>query len=126
VDWLWEKVRISLHEVLNKPVSTNRRKKTPEMQGDRIHQRRRKRKKSGRCWTNCIGRNSTHPVEALEEEVADSIKRHRKERDESGHASVVRNGSARVREITMGSGAVKVCGPAKLMTTESSTESGNG
>ena len=46
-------------------------------------------------------------MEALEEEVADYIERHRGERDESGHSYVVRNGRCRSRKITMGSGTVE-------------------
>ena len=50
-------------------------------------------------------------AEALEEEVSDYIERHREQREESGHASVVRNGRARARKITMGSGTVEVEAP---------------
>ncbi len=50
-------------------------------------------------------------VEALEEEVADYIARHRGERDEAGLAFVVRNGHAQSRKITMGSGTVEVDAP---------------
>ncbi len=48
---------------------------------------------------------------ALEEEVADYIDRHQGERDENGHAEVVRNGRARARKVTMGAGTVEVRAP---------------
>jgi len=47
---------------------------------------------------------------ALQAEVADYIERHQ-ERDERGHAKVVRNGRARARKVTMGSGTVEVRAP---------------
>ncbi len=48
---------------------------------------------------------------ALEEEVSDYVERHIQERDEDGHALVVRNGRARARKVTMGSGTVEVEAP---------------
>ena len=48
---------------------------------------------------------------ALEEEVSDYVERHAEERDEDGHALVVRNGRARARKVTMGSGTVQVEAP---------------
>ena len=48
---------------------------------------------------------------ALEEEVSDYVERHVQERDEDGHAVVVRNGRARVRKVTMGCGTVEVQAP---------------
>ncbi len=48
---------------------------------------------------------------ALEAEVALYIERHRHERDESGRALVVRNGHAQAREVTVGSGPMKVEAP---------------
>lgn len=48
---------------------------------------------------------------ALEEEVTSYIDRHAGERDEDGHALVVRNGRARARKVTMGCGTVEVEAP---------------
>jgi len=48
--------------------------------------------------------------EALEIEVADYIARCQ-ERDENGHAKVVRNGRARSRKVTVGSGTIEVTAP---------------
>src|SRR6266487_3411450 len=48
---------------------------------------------------------------ALELEVADYLERFRDARDERGWAQVVRNGPAREREVTLGSGAVPVRAP---------------
>jgi putative transposase len=48
---------------------------------------------------------------ALDAEVADYVERHRSERDESGHAMVVRNGKARPRTIATGAGAIAVSAP---------------
>ncbi len=45
-------------------------------------------------------------AQALEAEVADYIARHQ-ERDESGRAQVVRNGKARPRKVTLGSGTIE-------------------
>jgi len=50
-------------------------------------------------------------IAALEAEVADYIERHRGERDERGHAQVVRNGRAQSRKVTMGAGTVEVRAP---------------
>jgi transposase-like protein len=49
-------------------------------------------------------------AEALEAEVADYIARNQ-ERDEHGRAQVVRNGKARARKLTLGSGTVEVRAP---------------
>ena len=49
-------------------------------------------------------------AQALEAEVADYIARHQ-ERDEHGRAQVVRNGKARPRKLTLGSGTVEVRAP---------------
>ncbi len=49
-------------------------------------------------------------TQALEAEVADYIARHQ-ERDEHGRAQVVRNGKARARKLTLGSGTVEVRAP---------------
>jgi len=48
---------------------------------------------------------------ALHEEVADYVERHSEERDEDGHALVVRNGRARARKVTVGCGTVEVEAP---------------
>ncbi len=45
-------------------------------------------------------------AEALEAEVRDYIEAAREQRDESGHALVVRNGYAKEREILCGAGSV--------------------
>ena len=50
-------------------------------------------------------------VAALEEEVTAYVERHRVERDERGHAQVLRNGRARRRKVTLGSGTVEVSAP---------------
>ncbi len=50
-------------------------------------------------------------MSALEEEVSDYVERHVEERDEDGHALVVRNGRARARKVTMGCGTVEVEAP---------------
>ncbi|MGH2760879.1 MAG: transposase, partial [Actinomycetota bacterium] len=48
---------------------------------------------------------------ALEVEVSVYVESARAERDESGHALVVRNGSARPRQVTTGAGAIEVQAP---------------
>lgn len=48
---------------------------------------------------------------ALDAEVSDYVERCRSERDERGHALVVRNGKARPRKITLGSGTVEIAQP---------------
>ena len=48
---------------------------------------------------------------ALKEEAAAYVEAHRGARDEKGHALVVRNGKARPRTVTLGSGAVEVAAP---------------
>jgi putative transposase len=50
-------------------------------------------------------------VAALDAEVAAYLERHRGVRDAEGHALVVRNGKARPRQVTMGSGTVEVTAP---------------
>ena len=49
-------------------------------------------------------------AQALESEVADYVARHQ-ERDENGRAKVVRNGKARPRKVTLGSGTIEVRAP---------------
>jgi putative transposase len=48
---------------------------------------------------------------ALEFEVEQYLKRHLDERDEKGHALVTRNGKARSRKVTVGSGTMEVTAP---------------
>ncbi len=50
-------------------------------------------------------------AEALDVEVASYIERHRSERDERGHALVTRNGPARERHVTVGSGTLSIRAP---------------
>jgi putative transposase len=50
-------------------------------------------------------------AEALEAEVADYIEAAREQRDEQGHALVVRNGYAREREVLLGAGSVALKAP---------------
>ena len=48
---------------------------------------------------------------ALELEVEDYLERHHDARDENGHALVTRNGKARRRKVTIGSGTMEVTAP---------------
>ena len=48
---------------------------------------------------------------ALEAEVAAYVERHRGQRDEDGHALVVRNGRSRVRRVIVGAGPLEVAAP---------------
>lgn len=48
---------------------------------------------------------------ALDVEVTEYVTRHRGERDERGHARVVRNGRAQPRKVTVGSGTMEVRAP---------------
>jgi putative transposase len=50
-------------------------------------------------------------IEALKAEADDYIERHRRERDEQGHALVVRNGRGRSRQLTVGAGTVELRAP---------------
>jgi putative transposase len=50
-------------------------------------------------------------VKALEAEVASYIEVHAEDRDERGHALVVRNGKARARKVTLGVGTIEVRAP---------------
>ncbi len=50
-------------------------------------------------------------AETLEAEVRAYLERHREERDERGHALVVRNGRGRPRTITVGSGQLEITAP---------------
>src|SRR2546426_3341072 len=50
-------------------------------------------------------------VAALETEVAAYLQTHRDERDEDGHALVVRNGKGRTRKVTVGAGTIPVNAP---------------
>ena len=49
--------------------------------------------------------------QALEAEVASYVERHQEERDADGRAVVVRNGTARARQVTVGSGTIAVEAP---------------
>jgi len=46
-------------------------------------------------------------VAALETEVDAYLEAHRDERDDEGHAVVVRNGKGRTRKVTLGSGSLR-------------------
>ena len=48
---------------------------------------------------------------ALDAEVAAYLERHRDQRDDRGHALVVRNGRAQPRQVTVGSGTVEITAP---------------
>ncbi len=50
-------------------------------------------------------------VEALEVDVSEYVERHGAERSEDGRALVVRNGRARPRHVTTGTGTVEVRAP---------------
>jgi putative transposase len=50
-------------------------------------------------------------AEALEAEVQDLLEAARDQRDEHGHALVVRNGYAKSREVVCGAGAVEIKAP---------------
>lgn len=50
-------------------------------------------------------------VEALHQEVAEYIKEHRSQRDDSDKALVVRNGKARSRKVTLGAGTIDIEAP---------------
>ncbi len=50
-------------------------------------------------------------VAALEAEVAAYLEAHREERDDDGHALVVRNGKGRTRKVTVGAGTIPVSAP---------------
>jgi putative transposase len=50
-------------------------------------------------------------MEALKAEADDYVERHRGERDEQGHALVVRNGRAQTRKVTLGAGTVELKAP---------------
>jgi putative transposase len=48
---------------------------------------------------------------SLETEVAAYVEAHREERDDAGHALVVRNGKGRTRKVTVGAGTIPVSAP---------------
>ncbi len=50
-------------------------------------------------------------VRALEAEVAQYLEQHGGERDDQGHALVVRNGKARARRLTQGAGTIEIQAP---------------
>ena len=49
--------------------------------------------------------------QALEQEVAAYLERHRGERDEDGRALVVRNGKGKARKVTTGAGTIEIQAP---------------
>ena len=67
----------------------------------------------GRCLLDEIAREGARRmlVAALETEVAAYLEAHCDERDEEGHARVVRNGKGRTRKITLGAGTIPVRAP---------------
>jgi putative transposase len=50
-------------------------------------------------------------LEALKAEVDDYVERHRSQRDEQGHALVVRNGHGQTRKVTLGAGTMELKAP---------------
>ena len=50
-------------------------------------------------------------VTALEAEVAQYLERYAGERDDQGHALVVRNGRSRARKVTLGAGTIEIQAP---------------
>lgn len=66
-----------------------------------------------RCTLDELAREGARRMlmAALEEEVSEYLSTHREERDERGHAQVVRNGRARARKVTVGAGTVEVRTP---------------
>src|SRR5262245_44958704 len=68
---------------------------------------------SGRSLLDEIAREGAHRMllAALETEVAAYLEAHAAERDADGHAHVVRNGKARPRNVTVGSGTITVRTP---------------
>jgi transposase-like protein len=50
-------------------------------------------------------------MEALKAEVDDYVERYRSERDQQGHALVVRNGNGQTRKVTLGAGTVQLKAP---------------
>jgi transposase-like protein len=50
-------------------------------------------------------------IKALEVEVASYVEAHGEERDDRGYALVVRNGKARARKVTVGSGTIDIRAP---------------
>ena len=67
----------------------------------------------GRFLLDAIAREGARRmlVAALEAEVAAYVETHRDERDEDGHALVVRNGKGRTRKVTVGAGTIPVSAP---------------
>jgi len=67
----------------------------------------------GRSLLDEIAREGAHRmlVAALETEVAAYLEAHREERDDEGHALVVRNGKGRTRRVTVGAGTIPVSAP---------------
>ncbi len=72
-----------------------------------------KEEAEGRSIVDELAREGARRIlqEALEAEVADYLERHAEERDEQGHALVVRNGQARARKLTVGAGTIEIRAP---------------
>src|SRR5262245_26016355 len=68
---------------------------------------------NGRSLLDAIAREGARRmlVGGLEAEVAAYVEAHRDERDEHGHALVVRNGKGRTRKVTVGAGTIRVSAP---------------
>jgi transposase-like protein len=79
----------------------------------RIEQEQTDAKSEGMLTLDEIARQGARDMlaRALRAEVDEYVERHREERDERGHALVVRNGKARERKITVGSGTIEVTAP---------------
>jgi hypothetical protein len=63
----------------------------------------------GRSLLDEIAREGARPMlmATLETEVAAYLEAHREERDDDGHALVVRNGKGRTRKVTVGAGTTR-------------------
>jgi transposase-like protein len=72
-----------------------------------------KEEAEGRTTLDELAREGARRIlqEALEAEVVRYLERHADERDEQGHALVVRNGKARARKLTLGAGTIEVQAP---------------
>jgi hypothetical protein len=64
-------------------------------------------------------------VAALETEAAAYLEAHRGERDDEGHALVVRNGKGRTRRVTVGAGTIAVSAPVSTTGGPITLASGN-
>ncbi len=59
----------------------------------------------------CLAGSQRMLHRALELDVGEYLTRHADSRDENGHAFVTRNGKAKPRKFTIGSGTIEVTGP---------------